>query len=244
MIPTMVICKSFLEIFQAESVWVPGVSLLDGIAYDYGEKKKFIKSVHNFENDILVASRNIAKRYSTGKDHIKGTTDIALTIFDSMKKIHGMGARERLLLQIAVQLHDCGKYISMADVAECSYRIIMATEIIGLSTEERKTIASAVRYNTTEFVYCGNYDKGAGIDRHQYLLVAKLTAILRLANAMDRSHYQKVEALRVVLKDRELQMIIDSSRDISLELGLLRDKVQFFEEVFGIRLVLKRKRRV
>ena len=243
-IPTMVICKSFLEIFQAESVWVPGVSLLDGIAYDYGEKKKFIKSVHNFENDILVASRNIAKRYSTGKDHIKGTTDIALTIFDSMKKIHGMGARERLLLQIAVQLHDCGKYISMADVAECSYRIIMATEIIGLSTEERKIIASAVRYNTTEFVYCGNYDRGPGIDRQQYLLVAKLTAILRLANAMDRSHYQKVEALRVVLKDRELQMIIDSSRDISLELGLLRDKVQFFEEVFGIRLVLKRKRRV
>lgn len=91
------------------------VSLLDGIAYDYGEKKKFIKSVHNFENDILVASKNIAKRYSTGKDHIKGTTDIALTIFDSMKKVHGMGARERLLLQIAVQLHDCGKYISMAD---------------------------------------------------------------------------------------------------------------------------------
>ena len=84
------ICKNFLEIFQAESVWVPGVSLLDGIAYDYGEKKKFIKSVHNFENDILVASKNIAKRYSTGKDHIKGTTDIALTIFDSMKKVHGM----------------------------------------------------------------------------------------------------------------------------------------------------------
>ena len=236
-IPTMVICKNFLEIFQAESVWAPGVS------YDYGEKKKFIKSVHNFENDILVASKNIAKRYSTGKDHIKGTTDIALTIFDSMKKVHGLGARERLLLQIAVQLHDCGKYISMADVAECSYRIIMATEIIGLSTEERKIIASAVRYNTTEFVYYGNYDAGPGIDRQRYLLVAKLTAILRIANAMDRSHYQKVEALRVVLKDRELQMIIDSSRDISLELGLLRDKVQFFEEVFGIRLVLKRKRR-
>ena len=148
-------------------MWVPGVSLLDGIAYDYGEKKKFIKSVHNFENDILVASRNIAKRYSTGKDHIKGTTDIALTIFDSMKKVHGMGARERLLLQIAVQLHDCGKYISMADVAECSYRIIMATEIIGLSTEERKVIASAVRYNTTEFVYYGNYDEGPEIDREQ-----------------------------------------------------------------------------
>ena len=157
-----------------------------------------------------------------------------------MKKVHGMGSRERLLLQIAVQLHDCGKYISMGDVAECSYRIIMATEIIGLSTEERRVIASAVRYNTTEFVYYGNYDDGPGLDKERYLLVAKLTAILRLANAMDRSHYQKVQGLKAVLKDRELQVMIDSSRDISLELGLLKDKVNFFEEVFGIHLVLKR----
>lgn len=44
-------------------------------------------------------------------------------------------------------------------------------------------------------------------------------------------------------KDRELQVMIDSSRDISLELGLLKDKVNFFEEVFGIHLVLKRRRR-
>ena len=238
------ICKNFLDVFQAESVWVPGVSLLDGIAYDFGEKRRFIKSAHNFENDILVASRNIAKRYSSSKDHIQGTTSLALAIFDSMKKVHGMGARERLLLQIAVQLHDCGKYISMADVAECSYRIIMATEIIGLSTEERQVIASAVRYNTTEFVYYENFDDGSGLDRNRYLLVAKLTAILRLANAMDRSHYQKVQGLRAVLKDRELSLIIDSSRDISLELGLLKDKVEFFEEVFGIHLTLRRKRRI
>lgn len=244
-IPTMVICKNFLDIFNAESIWVPGVSLLDGIAYDFGEKKKFIKSAHNFENDILVASRNIAKRYSSGKDHIQGTTALALTIFDSMKKVHGMGARERLLLQIAVQLHDCGKYISLGDVAECSYRIIMATEIIGLSTEERQIIASAVRYNTTEFVYYDeNADDGSGLDRQRYLLVAKLTAILRLANAMDRSHYQKVQGLRAVLKDRELQLIIDCNRDISLELGLLKEKVKFFEEVFGIRLVLRRKKKM
>ncbi|MFR6581108.1 MAG: hypothetical protein ACLURP_02940 [Ruminococcus sp.] len=108
-VPTMVICKDFMDLFNAEALWMPGVSLLDGIAYDFGEKKNFIKSAHNFENDILVAARNIAKRYSTGKDHIKGTTDLALAIFDSMKKVHGMGDRERLLLQIAVQLHDCGK---------------------------------------------------------------------------------------------------------------------------------------
>ena len=47
-----------------------------------------------------------------------------------------------------------------------------------------------------------------------------------------------------MLKDRELQMVMDSSQDISLELGLLQDKVAFFEEVFGIRLVIRGKGRM
>ena len=244
-VPTMVVCRSFIDIFQAEALWAPGVSLLDGIAYDYAEKKKFIRSVHNFENDILVTSKNIAKRYSSSKSHIQGTMNLCLNIFDSMKKVHGMGKRERLLIQIAALLHDCGKYISMGIVSECSYQIIMSTEIIGLSSLERKMIAYAVRYNTTAFVY---YDEiqmlGAGIDRESYIKIAKMTAILRLANAMDRSHCQKVKGIKTVLKDRELQMVMDSSQDISLELGLLQDKVAFFEEVFGIRLVIRGKGRV
>ena len=238
-------CRSFIDIFQAEALWAPGVSLLDGIAYDYAEKKKFIRSVHNFENDILVTSKNIAKRYSSSKSHIQGTMNLCLNIFDSMKKVHGMGKRERLLIQIAALLHDCGKYISMGNVSECSYQIIMSTEIIGLSSLERKMIAYAVRYNTTAFVY---YDEiqmlGAGIDRESYIKIAKMTAILRLANAMDRSHCQKVKGIKTVLKDRELQMVMDSSQDISLELGLLQDKVAFFEEVFGIRLVIRGKGRM
>ena len=243
-VPTMVVCRSFIDIFQAEALWAPGVSLLDGIAYDYAEKKKFIRSVHNFENDILVTSKNIAKRYSSSKSHIQGTMNLCLNIFDSMKKVHGMGKRERLLIQIAALLHDCGKYISMGNVSECSYQIIMSTEIIGLSSLERKMIAYAVRYNTTAFVY---YDEiqmlGAGIDRESYIKIAKMTAILRLANAMDRSHCQKVKGIKTVLKDRALQMVMDSSQDISLELGLLQDKVAFFEEVFGIRLVIRGKGR-
>ena len=244
-VPTMVVCRSFIDIFQAEALWAPGVSLLEGIAYDYAEKKKFIRSVHNFENDILVTSKNIAKRYSSSKSHIQGTMNLCLNIFDSMKKVHGMGKRERLLIQIAALLHDCGKYISMGNVSECSYQIIMSTEIIGLSSLERKMIAYAVRYNTTAFVY---YDEiqmlGAGIDRESYIKIAKMTAILRLANAMDRSHCQKVKGIKTVLKDRELQMVMDSSQDISLELGLLQDKVAFFEEVFGIRLVIRGKGRM
>ena len=116
--------------------------------------------------------------------------------------------------------------------------------IIGLSSLERQMIACAVRFNNSAFVYYDElYSMGIAIDRESYIKVAKMTAILRLANAMDRSHYQKVKGIKAVLKDRELQMIVDSAQDISLELGLLKDKEAFFEEVFGIRLVLRRKGR-
>ena len=83
-----------------------------------------------------------------------------------------------------------------------------------------------------------------GLDRQSYLLVAKLVAILRLANAMDRSHYQKVKTIKAVIKENELQLIVDSNKDFSLELGLLKDKLDFFEMIFGIRPVMKRKRKM
>ena len=193
----------------------------------------------------MVVCRNFIDIFnSSSKSHIQGTMNLCLNIFDSMKKVHGMGARERLLLQIAALLHDCGKYISMEKVSECSYQIIMSTDIIGLSFMERQMIACAVRFNNSAFVYYDElYSMGIAIDRESYIKVAKMTAILRLANAMDRSHYQKVKGIKAVLKDRELQMIVDSAQDISLELGLLKDKEAFFEEVFGIRLVLRRKGR-
>ncbi len=80
--------------------------------------------------------------------------------------------------------------------------------------------------------------------RENYLLVAKLTAILRLANAMDRSHYQKVKRHQSCTEKTGSAADMIPARDISLELGASAIKAEFFEEVFGIRLVLRRKRRV
>ena len=216
-VPTMVICKDFMDLFNAEALWMPGVSLLDGIAYDFGEKKNFIKSAHNFENDILACAQNIAKRYMSSKSHVRAVLKVAETIFDSMRRVHGMGPRERLLLQIAVILHDCGKYISMSEVAKCSYEIIMSTEIIGLSHAEREMIANIVRFNNEPFKYYGEADSKSTIDRDTYMIIGKLTAILRVANALDRSHKQKAENIKVQLQDKELVLVIDTQENLLLE---------------------------
>ena len=113
----------------------------------------------------------------------------------------------------------------------------MSTDIIGLSSLERQMIACAVRFNNSAFVHYDElYSMGIAIDRESYIKVAKMTA----NPSSGKCHGQKPlseseKGIKTALKDRELQMIVDSAQDISLELGLLKDKVAIFEEVFGIR---------
>lgn len=239
-IPCLMVYKKLIETTSTGLIWIPGVTLCDGIAASYAEKHVKLSFAHDFSKDIVIASRNIARRYMGNAGHTELLEESALGIFDIMKKYHGLGKRERTLLQIAAILHDCGKYVSMNQPADASYNIIMSTEIIGLSHIERETVANIVRYNTKEFAYSAKTDKD--MTSGMYLTVAKLTAILRIANAMDRSHKQKFHDFKMMLKDDELIITAETIEDISLEKALFRQKADFFEEMYGIRPVLKRKK--
>ncbi len=228
---------------KAETIWAPGGTLCDGIAYEYAERKKYLKSEHDFGKDIVACAQNISRRYMGNKARSETLQSIALNIFDSMKKIHGLGKRERMLLQICTILHDCGKYISMVNLGDCSYNIIMSTEIIGLSHIERSIVANVVRFNHDNFEYYkdGGY-RFRGIDHDSYLTIAKLTAILRLANGLDRTHKEKFKNVKVAVKDHELEIAVDTMADISLERGLFGSRAAFFEQVYGIKPVIRQKR--
>ena len=80
------------------------------------------------------------------------------------------------------------------------------------------------------------------VGRDEYLTIAKLTAILRVANGLDRSHKQKFRDYKVMLKDNELIISVDTKEDITLEEGLLTERKDFFEEVYNVRPVIKQKR--
>ena len=158
-----------------------------------------------------------------------------------MKKIHGMGKRERLMLRITTILHDCGKYISMANLGECSYNIIMYSEIIGLSHMEREIVANVVKYNHLDYSYNEVLSSTLDLDRDSCLTIAKLIAILRLANGLDRSHKQKFKDVKIALKDDELVFTVSTSVDITLERGLFNNRAEFFDEVFSVHPVIRQK---
>jgi exopolyphosphatase/guanosine-5'-triphosphate,3'-diphosphate pyrophosphatase len=223
---------------------VPGVTLSDGMAYEYAENKKLVTLKHNFEEDIIACAKNISARYMGSRKRSETIEKIALEIFDCMKKVHGLGRRQRLLLRISAILHDCGKYISMVNLGECSYNIIISTEIIGLSHMEREIVANVVKFNHSEFEYYEELGRKLTISREDYLTIAKLTAMLRLANGLDRSHKQKFGDMKVQIRGNILECSVSADEDITLEKGMLSARSSFFEEVFNVHPVIKQIKRV
>ncbi|MCI8987145.1 MAG: exopolyphosphatase, partial [Lachnospiraceae bacterium] len=127
------------------------------------------------------------------------------------------------------------------NLGECSYNIIMSTEIIGLSHMEREIVANVVKYNHLEFDYYDLMGRDSAFSSRDYLTIAKLTAILRVANGLDRSHKQKFKNVKTVLKDEKLIITVDASQDITLEKGLLARRAHFFEEVFSVQPVIRQR---
>ena len=220
MLPMAIIYQSFLDNSRAEEILTPNVIFCDGIIADYMDKQGTFLMDKNFDQDILASVNTIAKKYKVNRAHVQNVSDNALAIFDSIRKLHGLGKRERLQLQIAAILHNCGKFVNMKDVSLISYHIVMATEILGLSHKEREEIANAVYYNG--FYLPSELRASGRIGSADYMKVAKLTAILRLADVLDKSYKQKITNLRISLHDNTLVIYTDTLEDITLEAGMLK----------------------
>ena len=240
LIPTICLFKAFISNLQPKDVWIAGVNINDGIAYDYAQKNKLIRMSHNFDDDVISAAKKLSERFCSYSLHIEALTGLSIQIFDALKKVHGLGSRERLLLETATILHDCGKFISLENDAMCAYNIIKSSVIIGLVQSEREIVARTVLYNSYKL---DNYEDISDVlGMKEYVISAKLAAILRVANALDQSHKQKFTNIKFTLKDKQLIIHLETFDDISLEKRLFEEKTAFFEEIFSIKPIIKSKK--
>lgn len=243
LIPSAILIRRLVKLSGAKSIWAPGVSLSDGMAYEYAQSEKLLKNHHDFEEDVLVCAHEIARRYKSNEDRCALVEKIAAKLFDETKKIHGLTKRDRLLLRTAAILSDCGKYMSLEDAAECSYVIIMATELIGLSQAEREIVANVIKFNKAHFEYYDNLVKTSYMNKEEYITMAKLTALFRLADGVCRSYRAKVKDIRVSFKDSDMIINADCDDSMILEKGFFVRKASLFEEEFSIRPVLVHKKK-
>ena len=240
--PAALIYKLLLAKAKAEVIYLVDVTFCEGMVVDYMDSTKKLTLGHDFQSDIVASAESIAKRYRCNKLHCQRVKETSLLIFDNMKAFHGLDKRARLQLELASILHDCGKFVNMNHVADNSFHIVMSTEILGISHQERQEVAYICKYNTEKLPTYEALQEHLSVE--QYSKIAKLAAILKVANAMDRSHKQKIHKFTISIKNKQLIIMADTVHDIALESGLFESKADFFEVVYGIRPVLRQRRSI
>src|SRR4029077_3527565 len=109
--------------------------------------------------------------------------------------------RDGLCLRTATLLHDIGFYVSLRAHHKHSQYLLAASQIFGLTDEETAIVSNIDRYHRRGLPQKSHLPYVA-LDRRDRLIVDKLAAILRLANALDAEHLQKVRDARLVRRDR------------------------------------------
>lgn len=240
LLPTAILIKKMLDYTGLDGVHLPAASLTDGVMYHHESAEGKFKLVIDPRIDVISAARHIAKRYRCDKKHIENVEKNALMIFDSGKRFHGMSDRERLLLQISTILHEVGKYIHVSNHSSRSYHIINTMELIGLSETERENVACVARFYTKSDLFTDRYYQYLAPERRT--VVSKLTAMMRIADAMDASHRQKIRNAKITIVGETLDIACDSSLDLTFEQWAFDHNTDLFSQVFGIQPILRRRR--
>jgi exopolyphosphatase/guanosine-5'-triphosphate,3'-diphosphate pyrophosphatase len=219
-------------------VLAPQVNLWDALLSQMLLPKR--KSAYEKERRVnaLSCARNLAKRYGCSPEHSKNVGEIACAIFDRMKPLHGMGPDRRLILELAAALHDCGRYVTMSDHHRAAFDVIRNTDLYGMTDREVLLTAYVARYN--EYAVPNLHgEEYASVPEKDRTVIAKLVAIFRLANALDKSRLQKVKNVKVKVTQDTLQVSVQSNENLFLEKWAFEQCTSFFKEVFGLSPVLK-----
>ncbi|NLB45101.1 MAG: hypothetical protein GX821_08055 [Clostridiaceae bacterium] len=237
LLPTALILRKFVLYTGVKHLQLPSADLCDAVLIDFARQHYGFKPPHDTRQDTLNASRYIARRYHVNQHHTAFVEKAALLLFDETVRLHRLDARARLLLQVAVQLHDAGKYINMSKHHIQSRSLILASEIIGLSQRETALVAWTAGFHIGPFAM--DLPGFSDLPQADRVVVAKLTAILRIANALDSGHQQKIASLEVGLETGRLVLQVKTRYDILLEIWALERQGRLFWQLFAHQPVIK-----
>lgn len=238
-LPTIVLYKQILSLTSPREIMVLSDRFAEGVVIKHIAEKTDHEHKELIESQMINLCWEISKRYYYDPNHAAAVVKWSMLLFNKLARIQGLDERHRLLLQAAAILHDIGKHVNLRRHYFYSYRLIISSDILGFTGAERHIIANVAYYHS-KGIPSDTDSNFADLTPSQKATVSKLSAIIRLADAIDRSHLQKASHGEVALRGEELIITVTSREDMSLEGWTFADKAGFFEDVFGIKATLIR----
>ena len=237
LIPGLLMYQEFMEGTTAQQLIVPSISIREGALLSYTLHEGHTVR-EKFSAQIQASAVSLARRYYYDEKHARHVTKLALLIFDGLKTEFQLKPESRLLLEVAGILHDIGTYISAAGHHKHGQYLVEHSEIFGLTKEDTLIISNIVRYHRKRAPNPANLSYQR-LPRRERLRVLKMAAILRIADALDRGHTGRVRTITVDREEDSLIIACTYSGDIAVERSGIAEKGDLFEEVFGLKVLIR-----
>jgi exopolyphosphatase / guanosine-5'-triphosphate,3'-diphosphate pyrophosphatase len=180
----------------------------------------------------------LAGRSETVYRHNQQTARLAVRLFDVTASLHGLGAREREWLEYAALLHDIGYSIHYKGHHKHAYYLITNAVLDAFDQREIEIIANVARYHRGAHPKA-SHPNLAALKPWQQRTIHKLAALLRVADALDRTHASRVEEIYCAIGRHKATLEVLSRYSVDLELEAAREHARFFAKVFGHGLRLR-----
>jgi exopolyphosphatase/guanosine-5'-triphosphate,3'-diphosphate pyrophosphatase len=171
--------------------------------------------------------------------HNLQTAGLAVRLFDVTASLHSFGPREREWLEYAALLHDIGYSVHYRNHHKHTYYLIANAGLAGFDPPEIEIIAHVARYHRGSPPSRRKQATFAALKPWQQKTVRRLAVLLRLADALDRTHASRVKQVFGAIGDDRVRIEVESPYEVELELEAAREHRRHFEKVFGARLSLR-----
>jgi exopolyphosphatase/guanosine-5'-triphosphate,3'-diphosphate pyrophosphatase len=179
-----------------------------------------------------------AERTQSVYRHRLQSARLAVRHCDHTASVHGLGSREREWLEYAALLHDLGYSVHYRNHHKHSYYLIANASLDAFDPREVEIVAHVARYHRGPAPK-RSHDTLAALKPWQQRTIRQLTALLRVGDALDRTHASRVEEIYGSIRKDRVTLEVVSRWDVGLELEAARARGRYFEKVFGCRLRLR-----
>jgi exopolyphosphatase/guanosine-5'-triphosphate,3'-diphosphate pyrophosphatase len=236
-VPASIVLQKIVKQAGVDEVAIPKVGLKDGLLIDmvqelYGEKK------HMYRDQVIASAMQVGKKYMFDEQHGTTAARLAVQLFDETRTLHNLNIEYRLLLEVAALLHDIGNFVNVTDHHKHTQYLLTATPVIGLSQQQMALVANIARYHRKSFPK-PQHDAYRVLSSKDRVIVSKLAAMLRMADAMDNEHASKVSSFSVEYKKPKFVLKLKGDGDLLLEKWALVKKSPMFEEVFSVKVSIE-----
>jgi exopolyphosphatase/pppGpp-phosphohydrolase len=189
------------------------------------------ENIVDWEDEQVKESRNLGKVCNYDANHATQVCRLSLLLFDKQLEFHHLDTQARHWLECAAILHDIGWVEGWRGHHKASLRIILNTSLVTFNDRERHIIGSIARYHRGDHPKKKHGHYTALKPRDQQT-VKKLSAILRLANAMDTSHSSLVKGITIKITNKKLFITCKTDKAHAEEDEKIQSQRAFFSEIF------------